>query len=124
MKTRTPSEQRRSRAITGLVLGIVIAALGAVMAYVELQRGKASLWLLLVIAAMPLLAWGSANLAQYRGYPGAAGYGLFILAFFVSGFIGLTRSPLTVGFAFLFMGLMPPVVLLALPRKSGHLRRW
>jgi hypothetical protein len=94
------------------------------MTYLDFQPGTGTIWILAILPALPLAARGSANLARYRGYPSAAAYGLFALAFFVSGFIGLTRSPLTLGFAFLFMGLMPPVVLLALPRKSRHLRRW
>jgi hypothetical protein len=124
MRHRSTSQQQRWRAIIGLVLGNFIAIVAAIMTYLDVLSGKGTLWILVILAALPLIAWGSANLAKCRGYPSAAAYGLFAIAFVASGFIGLTRSPLTLGFAFLFMGLMPPVVLLALPRKSRHLSRW
>ncbi len=75
-----------------------------------------------MLVALPFVVWGCSHLARYRGYPSAAAYGLVVLGVFISGFVLTTHSPLTVGFAFIFIELLPLTVLLALPKKAEHYR--
>ena len=94
-----------------------MAVLAAVIGYYDYVPGKGTKWALLLVLALPLAAWGASHLARHRGYPRGAGYGLFVFGFFASSLIAGSRTPLTVGFAFLFVALLPVVVLLALPKK-------
>ena len=120
---RFSRNQHAARAAIGLVAGTLLAVVAAVVSYFTFQPGRGTKWALLMLPALPLVAWRSSHLARLRGYPGSAGYGLFAFGFFASGFIAGTRSPVTVGFAFVFVALLPTVVLFALPKKGGHSRR-
>ena len=111
------------KAVIGIVPGIILAIAAAILCYFTYVPGKGTRWALLILPALPLVAWGCLHLAQHRGYPSAAGCGLFILGLFVSGLIAGTKSTLTIGFAFVFVTLLPTIVLLVLPRKSEHHHR-
>ena len=119
------TKQHRMRAVIGIGGGLVCGVISMGGIYIEEYVTKSKPYMaLLFIPALPLVAWGSLHLAWQRGYSSAAGCGLFILAFFVSGFVG-TRSthPLAVGLGFVFLAMLPTTVLLALPNKSRHDRR-
>ena len=113
------------KATIGTGTGIVLALAAAIMTHLTYVPGRGSKWALLILPALPLVAWGSLHLAQHRGYPSGAGCGLFIVGLFVSGLIAGSRGVTAVGVAIIFVTLLPAVVLLALPRKSGrhHHRR-
>ena len=99
-----------------------MAVVAAMMVYSNYVPGQGTRWALLILPALPVAAWGAAHLAKLRGYPPGAGYGLFIFGFFVSGFLAGTHSPVTIGFAFVFVTLLPPVVLMGLPKKPHRFR--
>lgn len=120
--TRFTRNQHRVRALIGIVTGLLLAILAAVVSYFDFVPGKGTKWILLILPALPLAAWGSSHLARHRGYPSAAGYSVFVFGFFASSFIAGVHTPITVGFALVFVALLPTVVLLALPKKSGHFR--
>jgi hypothetical protein len=120
---RFTRSKHRLRAAIGIVTGVLLAILAAVVSYFDYTPGKGTKWILLILPALPLVAWGCSHLARHRGYPSAAGYGLFIVGFFASGFIAGSHTPATVGFALVFVALLPTIVLLALPVKSGHFHR-
>ena len=121
--SRFTRHQHRNRAIIGTTIGLLLAVVAAVVSYFDYVPGKGTKWILLVLPALPLVACGGSHQARHRCYPSAAGYGLFIFGFFASSFIAGTHSPATVGFAIVFVALLPAVVLLALPSKPGYFRR-
>lgn len=120
--SRSKRNQHGLKATIGIIAGLLLAAVGAVAVYFNYAPGKGTKWALLLLPALPLTAWGSYHLGRQRGYPGGAGCGLFMFALFVSGLIAGVHTPVTVGFSFVFVGIMPVAVLLALPRKSRHSR--
>ncbi len=120
---RFSRNRHRSRATIGIFTGVSLAIVAAVASYFDYVPGKGTKWLLLILPALPLVAWGCSHLARHRGYPSAAGYGLFIFGFFASSLIAGVHTPITVGFALVFVTLLPTVVFLVLPSKSGHFRR-
>jgi len=120
--TRLTRKQHGGRAVIAISTGLLLAIAAAVIAYFEYVPGKGTKWMLLVLPALPLTVWGCSHLARYRGYPSGAAYGLFVLGIIASNFVAANRSPLTIGFAFVFMALLPAVVLLVLPKKSDHFR--
>ena len=116
--------QHRTRAIIGITAGLAFAAIPAVGMYFDEARELGWLWILLLIGALPAIGWGSSHLALYRGYPSGVGCSLCIIGYIVSGFLGTTsRHPLALGVGVIFIGLLPTVVFLALPDKSGSSRR-
>jgi hypothetical protein len=119
---RFTRNQHRLRAAIGVVTGVLLAIVAAVVSYFDYVPGKGTKWILLILPALPLVAWGCSHLARHRGYPSGAGYGLFIFGFFASSFIAGVHTPITVGFALVFVVLLPTIVLFALPKKSGHFR--
>lgn len=121
--TRLTRNQHKARASIGILFGVAMATVAAVVSYYDYLPGKGTKWALLMLPALPFAAWGASHLARLRGYPSAAGYGLFVFGFFASSLIAGSSTPVTVGFAFLFVALLPPVVLLALPKKTGLFRR-
>jgi hypothetical protein len=98
---------------------MVIAIISAIAGYFDYEPGKGTKWAWAILLALPIVTWGCSHLARYRGYPSVAAYGLVVLGVFVSGFVILSRSPLIVGFMFIFVELLPITVLLALPKKAG-----
>lgn len=101
-----------------------MATIAAVASYFTFVPGEGTKWALLMLPALPLAAWGASHLARLRGYPSGAGYGLFVLGLFFSSFLAGTRSPLTVGFGFLFTALFPWILLLSIPNKARQTHRW
>jgi hypothetical protein len=121
MKRFTPG-QHYGRALIGTIAGVVLATIAAVAGYFDYAPGKGTKWVFVMLLALPFVVWGCSHLARYRGYPSAAAYGLVLFGLLISGFVLTTRSPLTVGFTFIFIELLPVTVLLALPKKSGRYR--
>src|SRR5438552_13648060 len=107
MRHHSTSSRHRIRAVIGTGIGLAALTVAAVGAYFDDKPGKGTKWAWLVLPAVPLVGWGCGHLARYRGYPSTAAYGLFVLASIVSSLIGINRSPLTFGVAFVFLGLMP-----------------
>jgi hypothetical protein len=116
---RFTRKQHRMRAAFGIVTGVLLAIVAAVASYSDYAPGKGTKWILLILPALALVAWGCSHLARHRGYPSAAGYGLLIMGFFAAGFIKGASTPFTVGFALVFVAVLPAVVLLALPIRPG-----
>jgi hypothetical protein len=119
------SRSKRHAWKAALLLGLagVLTIVTAAGMYLDVTRSLVLLWALLFISILPAIGWGSSHLARARGYPTSAGCGLCLVGYFVSGFLGTTSPyPLAIGAGVLFTVLLPTVVLLALPRKSGHSR--
>jgi hypothetical protein len=121
----SPSQHTRRAAIF-LGAGVVFAIIPAVGMYMDNGRTLVWLWLVLLLATLPAVGWGSAHLAQSRGYPGSGGCGLCVVGYIVSALLGTTSPhPLALGIGTVFIILLPTVVLLALPNKAerSHRRR-
>jgi peptidoglycan/LPS O-acetylase OafA/YrhL len=112
--------RHKTKAILGIIVGVLLVIAGAVGAYYTYQPGEGTSWVLLMLPGMPLAAWGCAHLARHRGYSTTAGYALFVFGFGLMSFVPGTHTPVTVGFGFIFAALVPVVVLFALPDKSHH----
>jgi len=111
-------KQHAKRAAIFLILGMAFAIVPAAGMYYEPTRKMFWLWALLYLSTIPAVGWGSAHLAQSRGYSSSAGCGLSVVAYVVSGFLGTTSPhPLALGIGALFLVLLPTVVLLTLPNK-------
>ena len=118
--------QHARRAAIFLGAGVAFAIIPAVGMYIDTGRTLVWLWLVLLLATLPAVGWGSAHLAQSRGYPSGGGCGLCILGYIVSALLGTTSPhPLALGIGTVFIVLLPTVVLLALPNKAerSHRRR-
>jgi hypothetical protein len=101
-----------------------MAIVPSVGMYLDPTRSMALLWILLLLATLPAIGRGASHLALSRGYSTGAGCGLCIVGYVISGFLGTTSPhPLAMGVGVLFIVLLPTVVLLALPNKSGHSHR-
>ena len=117
-------KQHARRAAFLLSLGAMLAIVPAVGMYFDTTRSMVILWILLLVATLPAVGWGTSHLALSRGYSTGAGCGLCLVGYIVSGFLGTTSPhPLALGVGVLFMVLLPTVVLLALPSKSSHSHR-
>ena len=117
-------KQHTVRAILFLSAGSALAIIPAVGMYFDTTMKMVWLWILLLLATLPAVGWGSSHLAKSRGYSSGAGCGLCIVAYVVSGFLGTTSPhPLALGIGFLFIVLLPTVVLLTLPNKSERIHR-
>ncbi len=122
--SRLKPKQHVVRAVLFLGAGAALALIPALGMYFDTGRKMVWLWILLLLATLPAIGWGSSHLAQSRGYSSGAGCGLCIVGYVVSGFLGTTcPQPLALGVGVLFVVLLPTVVLLALPNKSGHSHR-
>jgi hypothetical protein len=116
MSQSRPGPERR-KAFAGIIIGVLIALTAAIGVYFDWKPGRGSNWVWLILPAVPLAIWGCANLAKDRGYPEVAAYALFVLSSALAGIVGMSRSPVIFGFAFLFAILMPTFILLSLPKK-------
>jgi hypothetical protein len=101
----------------GILCGVLLTVLGAVESHFDYAPGKGTTWAYLIMAALPIAAWGASHLARYRGYSTGVGYGLFVLGAIFSGCLAGGTEPEAAGIVCLFAELLPVVVLLALPRK-------
>jgi hypothetical protein len=120
MSELSPKQHAR-RAGLLLGLGALLAIVPAVGMYYDTNRSMVLLLILLLVATLPAIGWGASHLALSRGYSTGGGCGLCIVGYIVSGFLGTTSPhPLALGVGVLFIVLLPTVVLLALPNKSGH----
>ena len=124
MQLRFTPDQHRFRAIVGIGLGLVFALVAGAGPFLDPVREDARYWSFLVLPALISAVWGCSHLARRKGYPAGAAYGLFAFALLVVVVAGFQRSPLGVGWLFLFVDILPPLVLLAMPRKPRYLRRW
>jgi hypothetical protein len=115
--------QQLIKAAYGITIGMVLASLTAYQCHETWIPGEGSKWGLLILLAAPIIAWGCSHLAQERGYPTSVAYCLFIVSFFAATLIGFNEQPKAIGFAFLFVGLMPPVILLSLPVRFAAMRQ-
>jgi len=104
-------------------MGLMIAGLTAFKSYEAWIPDQGTKWGLLILAALPLLGWGCSHLAMERGYPVSVAYCLLVVALLAATAIGATQLPATIGLAFFFVGLMPPVILLSLPVRFASMRR-
>src|SRR4051794_18272712 len=112
-------KQHARRAALLLSLGAVLAIVPAVGMYFDTTRSMVLLWILLLVATLPAIGWGTSHLALSRGYSTGAGCGLCIVGYVISGFLGTTSPhPLALGIGVLFVVLLPTVVLLSLPNKA------
>jgi hypothetical protein len=112
--------------MTKVILGISIglALMGVSITgrfFFDPQNTHQAIWVTLAFSSWPAIGWGSFHFARWRGYAGAAGGGLFILAlpFFVFLVHG-THSPYAYALGTIFVAAFPVAVLLALPRKDGR----
>jgi hypothetical protein len=117
-------KQHASRAALLLSMGAVLATVPVVGMYFDTHRSMLLLWILLWVATLPAIGWGTSYLALSRGYSTGMGCGLCIVGYAISGFLGTTSpNPLAFAVGVLFILLLPTVVLFVLPKKSGHSRR-
>src|SRR4030095_1577796 len=108
---------RRARIL--LSLGALLAMAPAVGLYFETDRSRAWIWFLPFIATLPAVGWGASHLAQSRGYPSEAGWGLSIVGYLISGILGfISPHRLVLGCGVLFIVLLPTIVLLSIPSKT------
>lgn len=124
MPRKFTPDQHRLRAIVGIGAGLLFAGVAAAGPYVVQVPDWKDYWAVLVAPSLVLAVWGCSHFARQKGYPGGAAFGLFAFALAVAAFAGLHKSPLNVGSIFVFVNILPPVVLLTLPRKPAYLRRW
>src|SRR3954471_24153418 len=106
MERRSRRRRRRVRAVVGLISGLILLIAAAVGAYFDFKPDEGTRWIVLLIPALPLAIWGCSNLAVLRGYSNGVTFALFLTSLLLSSFIGATQSHITVGFAFVFAGLM------------------
>ena len=123
MKTAQNLDVHKQRALVGLPAGLLLLAVTAYQCHETWLPGKGTVWAWLLVPALALVAWGCSHLARHRGYPSSAAYGIVLVALPVSGGIGMSQTPLTIAVACGFAGVMPTVLLLALPKRFGALRR-
>lgn len=123
-RSDSSSSTHRPKAYAGVALGLVLSLSGAIMAVLGHEPINGIKWSWVVIAGLPLIAWGCSHLARQRGYPSGAAYGLFSFALLVAYFVSGTRTPQIACIGFLFVGLLPTTVLLLLPKRTKYLRRW
>jgi len=115
--------QKQLKAALGICTGLVMAGITAFLCYDTWVPGQGSKWGFLILVAVPVIAWGCSHLALERGYPTSVAYCLFIISFFAAAAIGFSQDPKAIGFAFLFVGLMPPVIIISLPVRFAAMRR-
>lgn len=109
--------------IVGMCTGAVLAAVSLYGQFQEPTQKPSALMIVLRILAWLSLAWGSVQLAKYRGYDGAAGCGLFLLGFVVLAILvrqSLRPAVHAVGFAFAIV--WPVTILFALPNRAKRSR--
>lgn len=123
MKTAQDLDAHMRRAVAGLSVGLFLLGVTAFQCYQTWLAGKGSPWAWLLVPALAFVAWGCSHLARHRGYPSSASHGIVIAGLPVSGVIGMSQTPLTVAVACVFAGVMPTVLLLALPKRFAALRR-
>jgi len=124
MPRKFTPDQHRLRAIVGIGAGLLFAAVAAAGPYVVQIPDVKQYWAALVIPSLLLSVWGVSHMARQKGYPGGAAYGLFAFALAVAAVAGLAKSPLDAGSIFIFVDILPVVVVFTLPRKPTYLRRW
>lgn len=124
MPRKFTPDQHRLRAIVGIGMGFLFAGAAAAGPYVVQVPDTKQYWAVLVIPSLFLSVWGVSHLARQKGYPGGAAYGLFAFALAVAAIAGFGKSPLNAGSIFVFVDILPLIVVLTLPRKPTYLRRW
>src|SRR5689334_3684596 len=112
MSDLSPKRHARRAALL-LGLGGVLATVPVVGMYLDTHRRMILLWLLLWLATLPAIGWGTSHLALSRGYSTGMGCGICIVGYLISGFLGTTSAhPLVFGVGLLFILLLPTVILL------------
>ena len=117
------SLHQQRKAALGIVIGLALAALTAWKCHDTWVPGEGTKWGLLILLALPIIAWGCSHLALERGYPTSVAYCLFIVSLFVAALIGFNENPNALALAFVFAGVMPPVILISLPIRFAAMRR-
>lgn len=123
-RSTTDTSTHRPKAYAGIAIGLVLSISGAVMAVLGREPINEIKWSWIVVAGLPLIAWGCSHLARQRGYPSGAAYGLFGFALMVAYFVSSNRTQQIVCIGFLFVAILPITVLLLLPKRTKYLRRW
>ena len=123
-KSERPRKRHRRKAITGLVLGMLLVLAAAIICYYTSQGKRTDFIVLLMLPGLAFSVWGCGHLSRHRGYPTYAAYFLFLLGLIIIGALigalpGMAQTK-TAGFIFLFATLVPAVVLMALPVKKDH----
>jgi hypothetical protein len=119
-----PSRQHARKALLGITGALILGLCPAVGMYFDTRRQRVVIWILLLLATLPVLAWGVSHLARHRGYSTAGGCGLCIVGYLVSGFVGSTSPyPLAFAIGIIFMVILPTLVLFAMPDKSDRSKR-
>src|SRR5215471_18800064 len=107
---RLKPKQHVMRAVLFLSTGAALAIISAVGMYFDMTRKMVWLWVLLLVATLPAIGWGSSHVAQSRGYPAGAGCGLCIVGYVISALLGTTSPhPLALGVGVIFVVLLPTV---------------
>ena len=116
-------DEHKRKAVLGITVGLAIASLTAFKCHQAWIPDKGTPWGLLILAALPWIGWGCSHLALERGYPTSAAHSLVVVGLLVAVLIGASQLPGTIGLAFVFVAVMPPVMLLSLPVRFGAMRR-
>lgn len=115
------------KAILGIGGGLALTSAAQAGSYVfDPQNRLIALWVILALFTWPVMGFGEYHFARHRGYNGAAGVGLLLVASVFSMFLILllgvhaTRKPFVFLLIHLFVAAFPIAVLLALPRKNFY----
>ena len=113
-----------TKAIIGIGSGLVLTGIAVTGLYfLDPLQKLLPVWVITSLLSWPMLGWGEGQFAKYRGYSGAAGYGLTGLGFLIELFlVARNRNPWAYAVGFLFVASLPIVVLLALPQKAHRNR--
>jgi len=115
------------KAILGIGAGLALTAVAQTGSYVfDPQDRLLALWVILALLSWPVMSFGEYHFARHRGYNGAAGVGLLLVAIILSMFLILllgvhaTRKPFVFLLIHFFDAAFPVAVLLALPGKNFY----
>jgi|SRR2546429_2691394 len=114
--------KRKWRAVAGMVAGLLLMSVGAAGTYIYWKPGRYNPWAFMLLAGVPLAVWGCASLAKSKGYSSAIAYGSFMVAWITAGVVLPKNFVPAIGFVFLFVTLLPGIVVLVLPDKGNYYR--
>ena len=109
--------RRATKALIGIGAGLLFACTSAIVVFFTWAPRKPNPTALLSLLALPLAIWGCGNYAKWKGQSSGLSHSLFVISFFLGGFITRGRMIRFTGFIFLFVVLLPMVVLWSLPNR-------
>ena len=125
-RSERPRKHHRRKAITGILLGLLLVIGAAVGGYYTFEAGKGGrdFFVLLMLPGLIFSVWGCGHLARHRGYPTYAAYllfggGLALIGGLIAALPGMLAAK-TAGLIFVFATMVPTVVLMSLPVKKDN----